>query len=81
MAPVELELVVAGEGVDDGDDARLGPAAHKIEVEHALDGSGLHAPHDRLGFHREHGTLVGARVALQFPSQLRHLALKPLVGP
>lgn len=53
MAPIIFLFVIAGERINDSDDARLVTTAHEIEIEHALDGSGLHAPHDRFGFVRE----------------------------
>ena len=66
MPPVELLLVIAGEGIDEGGDGGLDAPADKVKVEHALDGARLHAPDYRLGFVAEEGLARGRvdRVAL-----------------
>lgn len=55
--------MIPREGVDYGDDARFAPPADEIEVEHALDGSGLHPPNYGFRRVREHRHL-GAAIPL-----------------
>lgn len=49
-APVHLTDELAAEGVDDARDGGHGSLADEVEVEHALDGAGLHAVDETSGF-------------------------------
>ena len=61
VTPVELLLVVAGHGIDHGDDGGFLPRTDVIKVEHALDGPSLHPPNHSFGLLREQRLEMGWR--------------------
>mmetsp|Transcript_37993 Transcript_37993/g.77737 ORF Transcript_37993/g.77737 Transcript_37993/m.77737 type:complete len:240 (+) Transcript_37993:1876-2595(+) len=60
-APVELDIMVSGEGEDHGIHRRLLAFAHEVKVQHTLNSSVLHAVHNRSGLWRcRHECVLGA---------------------
>lgn len=49
VTPIEFLLVVSSERVHHGSYGRFFASAYKVEIQHRLDGTRLHAPHDRFG--------------------------------